>query len=126
MKTLEQKYADTQNYVAKSAQHLFVVNENIFLKPIFFEREGDKFIGKLIITNGEAHIQTRTCWTAMKWTIQDYLFPSYMKTKSIPYFKQMREIVSLVQEKISPVDNTELIKEINMLVKELKPFKEEV
>jgi hypothetical protein len=45
------------------------------------------------------------------------LFPQYVKTKSIPYFKAMRELVDMIEKEINLTDNKELVQKVkNRLV----------
>jgi len=122
MKTLEQKLQDTKDYLAKSAQHLFVVNDNQITKVITFAREGKEYFGKLIIQGDNVKLSVYPA-DKMKWDAKDILFPKYVKTKSIPYFKAMREIVGLVESKIQIGDNKALIEEIQTKVKSLELVK---
>ena len=48
-----------------------------------------------LITGDKVELKIRTYNAAMKWVMKDYFFPKYVKTKSIPYFKKMRELVVL-------------------------------
>ena len=124
MKTIEQKLQDSKNYISKSAQHLFVVNDKTFLKVIPFEQDGYKFVGRLIVKGDHVELMTRSLTSAMKWDLQDYLFPKYVKTKSIPYFKKMRELVAMIEKEINAVDNKVLIGKIKERLKELEIVKE--
>jgi hypothetical protein len=47
-----------------------------------------------------------------------------VKTKSIPYFKAMRELVSMVEAEISLTDNKDLIEKIKARVKSLELVKQ--
>jgi hypothetical protein len=122
MKTLEVKLNETKEYLAKSAQHLFVVNENQITKVITFTRDGKEYFTKLVIQNDKVYLNTYPSGQ-MKWDVKYTLFPQYVKTKSIPYFKKMREIVELVEAKIQVGDNTALIGEIQEKVKSLELVK---
>lgn len=122
MKTLEVKLNETKDYLAKSAQHLFVVNDNQITKVITFAKDGKEFFAKLVIQNDKVYLSTYSA-EQMKWDAKYILFPQYVKTKSIPYFKKMREIVDLVQAKIQHGDNQALIEEIKTQVKSLELVK---
>ena len=124
MKTQEQKLQDSKNYISKSAQHLFVVNDKTILKVIPFEQDGYKFVGRLMINGNHVELMTRSLTSAMKWDLQDYLFPKYVKTKSIPYFKKMRELVAMIETEINAVDNKALIEKIKEQLKEVELVKE--
>lgn len=124
MKTQEQKLQDSKNYISKSAQHLFVVNDKTILKAIPFEQDGYKFVGALMINGNHVELMTRSLMSAMKWDLQDYLFPKYVKTKSIPYFKKMRELVAMIETEINAVDNKALIEKIKEQLKEVELVKE--
>lgn len=122
MKTLEVKLNETKDYLAKSAQHLFVVNDNQITKVITFTRDGNEYFAKLVIQKDKVYLNTYSA-EKMKWDVKYTLFPQYVKTKSIPYFKKMREIVELVEAKIQVGDNKSLIEEIQEKVKSLELVK---
>jgi hypothetical protein len=122
MKTLEVKLNETKDYLAKSAQHLFVVNDNQITKVITFTRDGKEYFAKLVIQNERVYLNTYSA-EQMKWDAKYILFPQYVTTKSIPYFKKMRELVELVEAKIQHGDNKDLIEEIKTHVKSLELVK---
>lgn len=122
MKTLEVKLNETKDYLAKSAQHLFVVNDNQITKVITFTQDGKEYFAKLVIQNDNVYLSTYSA-EQMKWDVKYTLFPQYVKTKSITYFKKMREIVELVEGKIKASDNQALIEEIKAKVKSLELVK---
>lgn len=123
MKTLEQKLNDTQDYLAKSAQHLFVVNDTQLTKVIPFTRDDKKYFAKLVINNDKVYLNTYSSET-MKWDAKNILFPQYVSTKSIPYFKKMRELVELIESEIEHGKNTELIEKISHRLKSLEIVKQ--
>jgi hypothetical protein len=47
-----------------------------------------------------------------------------VKTKSIPYFKAMRELVEMVEAEISLTDNKVLVEKLKTRVKELELVKQ--
>lgn len=122
MKTLEQKLNETKEYLAKSAQHLFVVNDNQITKVITFTKDGKEYFAKLVIQGERVYLNTYSAET-MKWDAKYILFPQYVKTKSIPYFKAMREIVAEVEAKVQHGDNKALVEEIQAKVKSLELVK---
>lgn len=123
MKTLEQKLEDTKNYLAKSAQHLFVVNDKIITKIITFYKMDVLYYAKLQINGDNVYLDVYNA-ESMKWDVKNHLFPQYVKTKSIPYFKAMRELVELIEGKIQFGDNKALIEEIKTHTKDLELIKE--
>ena len=123
MKTLEQKLEDTRNYVSKSAQHLFVVNDKTILKVIPFTQNDTTFVARLMITGDKVELKIRTYNAAMKWVMKDYFFPKYVKTKSIPYFKKMRELVEMIESEVNALNNDALIEKIKLRVKDLELIK---
>jgi hypothetical protein len=109
MKTLEQKNLEAKAYIAKAAQHLFVINEKTYYKIIPFTRDGQLHYAKLSIT-GNSNVSIDVINTnRYKWEFKQHLFPQYVKTKSIPYFKAMRELVEMVEKEISLTDNKDLV-----------------
>jgi hypothetical protein len=109
MKTQEQKNQEAKAYIAKTAQHLFVMNEKTFYKIIPFTRDGQLHYATLSIT-GNSNVSINVVNTnRYKWEFKQHLFPQYVKTKSIPYFKAMRELVEMVEKEISLTDNKDLV-----------------
>ncbi len=117
MKTQEQKLSEAKAYIAKSAQHLFVMNEKTYYKIIPFTRDGQLHYATLSITgNSNVSINVINA-NRYKWELKQMLFPQYVKTKSIPYFKAMRELVDMIEKEINLTDNKELIQKVkNRLV----------
>lgn len=125
MKTLEQKIQDRNNYLNKSVQHLFIVDTKTITKAITFVENDIQYYAKLeIVPNVTVRLKVYTNSGSMKWDIKQTLFPQYVKTKSIPYFKQMREIVKVVEAEIKNGDNKELIEKIKLLSKDIELIKE--
>ena len=123
MKTLEQKNSEAKAYIAKSAQHLFVINEKTFYKVISFTRDGQLHYATLVIAGENVSINVINT-NRYKWEFKQNLFPQYVKTKSIPYFKAMRELVTLIEAEISLTDNKVLIEKIKTKVKTLELVKQ--
>jgi hypothetical protein len=122
MKTQEQKEKDAKNYVANSAQHLFVVNDKFILKVIPFMEDEIQYCGKLLVHADKVTLDVYKM--GEKWEMKNSLFPQYVKTKSIPYFKKMREIVEMVNTEINSKDNKALIEKIKEKVKEFEIVKQ--
>jgi hypothetical protein len=122
MKTQEQKEKDAKNYVANSAQHLFVVNDKFILKVIPFMEDEIQYCGKLLVHADKVTLDVYKM--DVKWEMKYRLFPQYVKTKSIPYFKKMREIVEMVNTEINSKDNKALIEKIKEKVKEFEVIKQ--
>lgn len=123
MKTLEQKLNDTKEYLAKSEQHLFVVNDKIITKVITFKKDNELYFAKLQINGDNIYLETYKA-DKMKWEVQNILFPQYVKTKSIPYFKAMRNLVESIESKLSLSDNKDLVEKIKAKVKKLDLVKQ--
>lgn len=123
MKTQEQKAQEAKAYIAKSAQHLFIMNEKTYYKIIPFTRDGQLHYATLTIAGENVSINVINT-NRYKWEFKASLFPQYVKTKSIPYFKAMRELVALVESEISLTDNKDLIEKIKARVKSLELVKQ--
>lgn len=123
MKTQEQKQQEAKAYIAKSAQHLFVINEKTFYKVISFTRDGQLHYATITIAGENVSINVINT-NRYKWEFKQNLFPQYVKTKSIPYFKAMRELVALVEAEISLTDNKALVEKIKEKVKTLELVKQ--
>lgn len=123
MKTLEQKNLEAKAYIAKSTQHLFVMNEKTYYKIISFTRDGQLHYATLTIAGENVSINVINT-NRYKWEFKQHLFPQYVKTKSIPYFKAMRELVSIVEAEINLTDNKALVEKIKTKVKSLELVKQ--
>jgi hypothetical protein len=117
MKTQEQKLSEAKAYIAKSAQHLFVINETTYYKIISFTRDGQLHYATISI-NGNSNVSINVINASRyKWELKQMLFPQYVKTKSIPYFKAMRELVDMIEKEVNLTDNKELVQKVkNRLV----------
>jgi hypothetical protein len=123
MKTQEQKAQEAKAYIAKSAQHLFIMNEKTYYKIIPFTRDGQLHYATLTIAGENVSINVINT-NRYKWEFKASLFPQYVKTKSIPYFKAMRELVSMIEVEISLTDNKTLVEKIKTKVKSLELVKQ--
>ncbi len=126
MKTLEEKLKQNQDYLAKSAQHLFVVNDNILTKVITFTRDEKLYFAKLTINKEKVYLDVYNSESVeFKWESKNILFPTYVKTKSIPYFSKMKQLVKFIESEITVGDNKALIEKISEKVKDLQQVKVE-
>ena len=96
MKTQEQKSQELKNYITKSSEHLFVVNEKQIMKIIPFTVDGVDYVYQAYFADNHVSIKLRKIQYDKQYHKLD-LFPVYVKTKSIPYFKRMREIVGVIE-----------------------------
>lgn len=124
MKTQEELIKETKDYLNKSSQHLFVVNDNILMKVIPFTKEDIDYYAKLTIIKDKVYLEVHKNY-GFKWSAKNILFPSYVKTKSIPYFKKMRELVKMVEAEISVTNNVGLIEKISHRLNDLQQVKTE-
>ena len=96
MKTQEQKTQELKNYITKSSEHLFVVNDKKIMKIIPFTIDGVDYVYQAYFSDNSVSINTIKIQNTKHEHKMD-LFPVYVKTKSIPYFKRMREIVKVIE-----------------------------
>ena len=122
MKTQEQKNQEAKAYIAKSAQHLFLMNDRIYFKIVPFNVDGALHYASLKIDGENVSINVINT-NRYKWEFKQHLFPQYVKTKSIPFFKAMKEIVALVESEVNLTDNKGLIEKIKSRVKTLELIK---
>jgi hypothetical protein len=123
MKTQEQKEQEAKKYLATASQHLFIVNDKFIYKIIEYEVDGKLNYAKLMVSPDNVTIeQIRP--DRFKWDYKQWLFPQYVKTKSIPHFKKMKEVIALVKSEINLNDNKVLIEKIKQLAKEFELVKE--
>lgn len=123
MKTQEQKQLEAKNYLATTAKHLFVINEKFISKLVPFERDGQLHYAKLVVGPNYATIDVINP-NRYKWELKSDLFPQYVKTKSIPYFKKMREIVEMVAAEVSLTDNKALLEKVKAKFSEIELVKQ--
>ena len=123
MKTQEQKQLEAKNYLATTAKHLFVINDKFISKLIPIEKDGQLHYAKLVVGPNYATIDVINT-NRYKWNLKADLFPQYVKTKSIPHFKKMKEIIEMVRAEISLTDNKYLIEKIKAKSGELELVKE--
>jgi hypothetical protein len=122
MKTQEQKEQEAKKYLATASKHLFIVNDKFIYKIIEFEVDGKLNYAKLMVSPDNVTITTIN--NGYKWHYKQWLFPQYVKTKSIPHFKKMKEVIALVKSEINLTDNKALIEKVKQLAKEFELVKE--
>lgn len=116
MKTIEQKTKEVKDYVKNSSQHLFIADATIF-KIIPYTKDGYDYCAKIMINTKTKKVAVKTVRTNMiKGELKHELFPTYVKTKSIPYFKKMREIIA----KITIVDGMVMVPDLEKEITELE------
>lgn len=118
MKTQEQKSQELKNYITKSSEHLFVVNEKQIMKIIPFTIDGVDYVYQAYFADNYVSIKTRKIQYDKQYHKLD-LFPVYVKTKSIPYFKRMREIVKVIEAYENKLDVKSLEAELKPLLTDL-------
>jgi hypothetical protein len=117
MKTVEQKNKETQDYLNNSAQHLFIADDITIFKLIPYTKDGIGYCAKIMFNTKTKKISVTTPRTnILKGELKHVLFPTYVKTKSIPYFKKMRDIIA----KISIVDGLVTIPDLEKEIQELE------
>jgi hypothetical protein len=117
MKTIEQKAKEVKDYVNNASQHLFISDDTTLFKIIPYTKDGIDYCAKIMINTKTKKVAVKSVRTNMiKGELKHELFPTYVKTKSIPYFKKMREIIA----KVTIVDGMVTIPEIEKEIAELE------
>lgn len=110
MKTKEQILNDVKKYLTKTSQHLFTTKVYDFYKVELIEREDKLYRVYITINKDKVNIRTEQIAPLGYYTTnllnltQSAIFPTYYETKSIPYFKKMREFVKEIMSEVT-VDN---------------------
>lgn len=123
MKTQEQKIKETKDYIAKSAQHLFSINDKILYKIISFSRDGQVHYATITFIGENVNLRLIDI-NRYKSELKHVLFPKYLKTISIPYFKKMRNLITLIESELSLHDNKKVIEKIENKLKDLNLVKQ--
>jgi hypothetical protein len=128
-KTKEVIQQEVVTYLNKTSLHLFKVKHlnssydetEFYYKVITFEKESKSYYAIITIGQNKVHISVKETLSDTMYQyyggnnlnlIKRSLFQSYYKTKSIPNFKNFRELVSEIKKEISVNNNTDLIKKI--------------
>jgi len=131
MKTQEQVSIEVNNYFNKASNHLFVTESGHMYKIQTFEREGKRYYATITLGKGFASIQVREtlnertyawCGNNSLNVMKDIAFPRYQKSKSIPYFKKMRELMTELMSEIQ-IDNSlnkDLVEKIKAMLPQLE------
>lgn len=117
MKTIEQKTKEVKDYVNNASQHLFISDDTTLFKIIPYTKDGVDYCAKIMINTKTKKVGVSTVKLNMlKGELKHVLFPTYVKTKSIPYFKRMREIIA----KVTIVEGVVTIPDIEKEIAELE------
>ncbi len=117
MKTIEQKTKEVKDYVNNASQHLFISDDTTLFKIIPYTKDGVDYCAKIMINTKTKKVGVNTVKLNMlKGELKHVLFPTYVKTKSIPYFKRMREIIA----KVTIVEGVVTIPDIEKEIAELE------
>lgn len=116
MKTIEQKAKEVKDYVNNASQHLFISDDTTLFKIIPYIKDGVDYCAKIMINTKTKKVGVKSVKTNMlKGELKHELFPTYVKTKSIPYFKKMREIIAKVTIHNGMISIPDIEKEITEL-----------
>lgn len=89
MKTIEQKTKEVKDYVKNSSQHLFIADDVTLFKIIPYTKDGVEYCAKIMINTKSKRVNVSSYKVeGLKSELKHMLFPTYVKTKSIPYFKK--------------------------------------
>lgn len=124
-KTKQELQLEVEKYIKKCSEHLFVINKDTFYKIHYFEKGSKKYYAIIMLRKDWVNITVRPieinegdyyytmCGNGYPNVIKQTLFSTYNKTKSIPYFKKMKEVVSKIMNAISleSKDNIKLASE---------------
>ena len=117
MKTIEQKDKEVKDYVKNSSQHLFIADDTTLFKIIPYTNDGIDYCAKIMVNTKTKKVIVNKMKTNMiKGELKHLLFPTYVKTKSIPYFKKMRGIIA----KITIIDGVVIVPDLEQEIQELE------
>ena len=131
MKTQEQVSIEINNYLNKASNHLFVTESGHMYKIQTFEREGKRYYATITLGKGFVSINVKEALNDRTYSwygnnsldvLKNVVFPSYQKSKSIPYFKKMRELMTGLMSEIQ-VDNSlnkDLVEKIKTMLPQLE------
>ena len=133
IKTNEQIVKEAKAYLTKTSNHLYTTKGGFIYKVITFERDDKFYYITLTIGNGRVMLNVKNLEENMTHYIQNYgnnalnvlkdsIYPRYQETKSLPYFKKMRELSKEILSKISLDNkaNAELIEDIKSRLTEFE------
>lgn len=131
MKTQEQVSIEINNYLNKASNHLFITESGHMYKIQTFEREGKRYYATITLGKGFVSINVKEALNDRTYSwygnnsldvLKNVVFPSYQKSKSIPYFKKMRELMTGLMSEIQ-VDNSlnkDLVEKIKAMLPQLE------
>jgi hypothetical protein len=131
MKTQEQVSIEIKNYLNKTSNHLFVTESGHMYKIQSFEREAKLYYAAITLGKGVVSINVKEALhdRTYAWygnnsldVLKAVVFPSYQKSKSIPYFKKMRELMTELMAEIQ-IDNSlnkDLVEKIKTMLPQLE------
>jgi len=113
-KTKQQIETEVSNYLNKTSKHLFVTESGYYYKIITFKRNEKEYYATLLFNNDNFQINDQEIVSDNYYNyygnnttnmIKHMLFPEYYKTKSIPFFKKMKNLIKEIEQEITS-DNT--------------------
>lgn len=136
MTTKTKQEIDTQvvQYLNKAKLHLYVTEKGYLYKILPMEKDGKMYITTIMIGKDNVMINTSEAVSEYMYqtngngtanVVKKGLFPDYYKTKSIPNFKRMKNLIEEITGEINLNNlNKDLIEKIKLKVVELELFKE--
>lgn len=103
MEKLKKEYNETQDYINKTACHLFTYAEDkrgsqTFKKILLFTKDGEEMYAELNMNEKFAHIHIRSMNDIGKFWTKYKTFDAWRKYKSIRHFKDMNIKLEKVQK----------------------------
>jgi hypothetical protein len=130
IKTIEEIRKSAKAYLTKTSKHLLATADGYLYKIESFERDGKLYYATIFMGNGKVIINVSEAISDRQYSyvgnnalsiLQQNIFPAYLKTVSLPYFKKMRAIIKDLMLEISTdnVKNKDLAEKFKTRLPEL-------
>jgi len=134
-KTKQQIVTEATAYLNKTSLHLFMTGtQGHMYKITTFEKEGKLYYATIVFGKDYLSIDVKEAVSDKQYAwygnntlsvLKSSLFPTYGKTKSMPYFKKMRALVEeiMTEIKVDNASNKGLIEKMKAKLPELELIK---
>jgi hypothetical protein len=133
-KTKQELEKQLENYLVKASNHVYLIEGGFYYKVLPLHNEGNLYYATLIMGKDKVIMNVKQAIPERDYqcygndsanVVKRRLFPEHYKSKSIPNFKRIRNLIDSIKPliKFDSKSNEELIEIIKGRLIELEPVK---